>query len=40
MAPFSAWLPAHPNQDFDLTLKIVGRSASGLIDELEPIAKP
>jgi hypothetical protein len=39
MAPFSAWLPARPNQDFDLTLKIVGRSASGLIDELEPVAK-
>jgi len=39
MAPFSAWLPARPNQDFDLTVKIVGRSASGLIDELEPIAQ-
>ncbi|OGW50619.1 MAG: hypothetical protein A2V62_04550 [Nitrospirae bacterium RBG_19FT_COMBO_58_9] len=39
MAPFSAWLPARPNQDFDLTVKIVGRSASGLIDELAPIAQ-
>jgi hypothetical protein len=39
MAPFSAWLPAHPNQDFDLAVKIVGRSASGLIDELAPIAQ-
>ena len=39
MAPFSAWLPAHPNQDFDLTVKIVGRSASGLIDELATIAQ-
>ena len=39
MAPFSAWLPARPNQDFDLTVKIVGRSASGLIDDLAPIAQ-
>jgi hypothetical protein len=39
MAPFSAWLPAHPNQDFDLTVKIVGRSASGLINDLAPIAQ-
>ena len=39
MAPFSAWLPARPNQDFDLTVKIVGRSASGLIDELAPIVQ-
>ena len=39
MAPFSAWLPARPNQDFDLTVKIVGRSASGLIDELATIAQ-
>ena len=39
MAPFSAWLPARPNQDFDLTVKIVGRSASGLIDELANIAQ-
>jgi len=39
MAPFSAWLPAHPNQDFDLTVKIVGSSASGLLDELAPIAQ-
>ena len=39
MAPFSAWLPAHPNQDFDLAVKIVGRSASGLIDELATIVQ-
>lgn len=39
MAPFSAWLPAYPNQDFDLAVKIVGRSASGLIDELATIAQ-
>ncbi|MBU6481390.1 MAG: hypothetical protein KGS09_12700 [Nitrospirae bacterium] len=39
MAPFSAWLPAHPNQDFDLAVKIVGRSASGLIDELATVAQ-
>jgi hypothetical protein len=39
MAPFSAWLPAHPNQDFDLAVKIVGRSASGLIDEFAIIAQ-
>ena len=39
MAPFSAWLPARPNQDFDLTVKIVGRSASGLIDDLAPITQ-
>lgn len=39
MAPFSAWLPARPNQDFDLAVKIVGRSASGLIDELATIAQ-
>lgn len=39
MTPFSAWLPARPNQDFDLTVKIVGRSALGLIDELATIAQ-
>ena len=39
MAPFSAWLPARPNQDFDLAVKVVGRSASGLIDELASIAQ-
>lgn len=39
MAPFSAWLPARPTQDFDLTVKIVGRSALGLIDELATIAQ-
>jgi hypothetical protein len=39
MAPFSAWLPAHPNQDFDLAVKIVGRGASGLIDELATIVQ-
>jgi hypothetical protein len=39
MAPFSAWLPARPNQDFDLTVKIVGSSASGLIDELATIVR-
>jgi len=39
MAPFSAWLPARPNLDFDLTVKIVGRSASGLIDELASITQ-
>ncbi len=39
MAPFSAWLPARPNQDFDLAVKIVGSSASGLIDELMSIAQ-
>ena len=39
MAPFSAWLPARPNLDFDLTVKIVGSSASGLIDELSTIVQ-
>jgi len=39
MAPFSAWLPARPNQDFDLTVKIVGRSASGLLDHLASIVQ-
>lgn len=39
MAPFSAWLPACPNQDFDLTVKVVGSSASGLIDELATIVR-
>jgi len=39
MAPFSAWLPARSNQDFDLAVKIVGRSASGLIDALATIAE-
>jgi len=39
MAPFSAWLPARSNQDFDLTVKIVGSSASGLIDELSTIVQ-
>ncbi|OAI43739.1 hypothetical protein AYO43_09935 [Nitrospira sp. SCGC AG-212-E16] len=39
MAPFSAWLPAHSNQDFDLVVKLVGRSASGVIDEFATIAQ-
>lgn len=39
MAPFSAWLPARPNLDFDLTVKVVGRNASGLIDELASIVQ-
>ena len=39
MAPFSAWLPARPNQDFDLAVKIVGSSALGLIDELATIVQ-
>jgi Pyruvate:ferredoxin oxidoreductase core domain II len=39
MAPFSAWLPARPNLDFDLTVEVVGRSASGLIDELASIVQ-
>jgi hypothetical protein len=39
MAPFSAWLPARSNQDFDLTVKIVGSSASGLIDEISTIVQ-
>lgn len=39
MAPFSAWLPARPNQDFDLAVMIVGRSVPALIDELATIAQ-
>jgi hypothetical protein len=39
MAPFAAWLPAQSNQDFDLAVKIVGRRASTLIDELATITQ-
>jgi hypothetical protein len=38
MAPFTAWLPARPNQDFDLVVKLVGPGASVLLKEWTPIA--
>jgi hypothetical protein len=39
MAAFTAWLPARPNQDFDLVVKIVGNGSSGLIDEFTTIGQ-
>jgi len=39
MAPFTAWLPARPNQDFDLIIKIVGVAASGLMNDWTYIAQ-
>ena len=39
MAPFTAWLPARPNQDFDLIIKIVGVAASGLMKDWTFIAQ-
>ena len=39
MAPFTAWLPARPNQGFDLIIKIVGHAASGLMKDWTPIAQ-
>lgn len=39
MAPFTAWLPARPNQDFDLIIKIVGVAASGLMKDWAFIAQ-
>lgn len=39
MAPLTAWLPARPNQDFDLVVKIVGPGASVLLKEWAPIAQ-
>jgi len=38
MAPLTAWLPARPNQDFDLVVKIVGPGASMPLREWTPIA--
>ncbi len=39
MAPFTAWLPARPVQDFDLVIKIVGLGATSLFKEWQPIAQ-
>lgn len=39
MAPFTAWLPARPNQDMDLIIKIVGPAASALVKDWEVIAQ-
>lgn len=39
MAPFTAWLPARPNQDFDLVIKIVGPAASGLTKDWTLVAQ-
>jgi hypothetical protein len=39
MAPLTAWLPTHSNQDFDLVVKIVGPGASFLLKEWSPIAQ-
>ncbi len=39
MAPFTAWLPVRPSQDFDLIIKIVAPDASALLAEWSPIAQ-
>lgn len=39
MAPLTAWLPARPNQDFDLVVTIVGPGASALLKEWTPLAQ-
>jgi len=39
MAPLTAWLPARHSQDFDLVIKIVGPSVSGLMKDWTPIAQ-
>jgi hypothetical protein len=39
MAPLTAWLPARPNQDFDLVVKIAGAGAAALLTEWSPIAQ-
>lgn len=39
MAPLTAWLPARPNQDVDLIVKIVGLGASAVSKEWLPIAQ-
>jgi hypothetical protein len=39
MAPLTTWLPARPNRDFDLIIKIVGLAASGLLKDWTPIAQ-
>jgi hypothetical protein len=39
MAPLTAWLPARPNQDFDLVVTIVGPGASVLLKEWAPLAR-
>jgi hypothetical protein len=38
MAPFTAWLPPVPHQDFDLIVNIVGMLASDLVKDWMPIA--
>ncbi|CAI4029858.1 PFOR_II domain-containing protein [Nitrospira tepida] len=39
MAPFTAWLPPRPHQEFDFVLKIMGPSAAVLFKELMPITQ-
>ncbi len=39
MAPFTAWLPARPTQDYDLIVKIVGVGAGTLFKGWAPIAQ-
>jgi pyruvate:ferredoxin oxidoreductase-like protein len=39
MAPLTAWLPAHSDQDFDLVVKIVGPGASAFLKNWSPIAQ-
>jgi hypothetical protein len=39
MAPFTAWLPARSNQDFDLAVNIVGPGASVLLKDWSPIGQ-
>ena len=39
MAPFTAWLPPSPNQDFDLIVNIVGTTASALVKDWTLIAQ-
>lgn len=39
MAPFTAWLPARPDQEFDLVIKIVGDGVAGQVIEITAILK-
>ena len=39
MAPLTTWLPACPNRDFDLIIKIVSFAATGLLKDWTPIAQ-
>ena len=39
MTPFTAWLPPHPTQDFDLVVKVVGSGALQLHQDWMPLAE-